>query len=155
MIKLTVNGEAHDFDGDPSMPLLWFIRDMAGLPGTKYGCGTGLCGSCTVHLDGKAARACLVTMEAAAGKKITTIEGLDPEGNHPAQKAWRAHSVPQCGFCQAGQIMQCASLLSENSQPTDVQITEAMAGNICRCGCYQRIHSAVRAAASEIASKGA
>jgi isoquinoline 1-oxidoreductase alpha subunit len=155
MINLTVNGEEHKFDGDPSMPLLWFIRDSAGLTGTKYGCGTGLCGSCTVHLDGKAARACLVTMEAAAGKKVTTIEGLDPNGDHPAQKAWRAYNVPQCGFCQAGQIMQCASLIAENPQPTDAQITEAMAGNICRCGCYQRIHAAVNAAASEVAAKGA
>jgi isoquinoline 1-oxidoreductase alpha subunit len=153
MITMKVNGEEKQFDGDASMPLLWYVRDELGLMGTKYGCGTGLCGSCTVHLDGQAARGCLVTVEAAAGKSVTTIEGLDEDGNHPTQKAWREHNVPQCGFCQAGQIMQAASLLAENAKPSDAQITEAMAGNICRCGCYQRIHAAIGAAASEIAAK--
>ncbi len=155
MIKLKVNGKELSFDGDPSMPMLWFVRDELGLTGSKYGCGMGLCGSCTVHLDGKAVRSCQLPMSAAAGLQVTTIEGLDGDGMHPAQKAWREHNVPQCGFCQGGQIMQAAALLSENAAPTDAQITEAMAGNICRCGCYQRIHAAVRAAALETAARGA
>jgi isoquinoline 1-oxidoreductase alpha subunit len=155
MITLTVNGTARSFDGDPAMPLLWYVRDMLGMTGSKFGCGMGLCGACTVHLDGKAVRACQVPMSAAAGVSITTIEGLDSNGMHPAQKAWRDHNVPQCGFCQGGQIMQAAAFLAETPNPTDAQITEAMAGNICRCGCYQRIHAAVRAAAVEIQSKGA
>ena len=155
MIKLKVNGKELSFDGDPSMPMLWFVRDELGLTGSKYGCGMGLCGSCTVHLDGKAVRSCQLPMSAAAGLQVTTIEGLDGDGMHPAQKAWREHNVPQCGFCQGGQIMQAAALLSENAAPTDAQITEAMAGNICRCGCYQRIHAAVRAAAVETAARGA
>ena len=155
MIKLKVNGKELSFDGDPSMPMLWFVRDELGLTGSKYGCGMGLCGSCTVHLDGKAVRSCQLPMSAAAGLQVTTIEGLDGDGMHPAQKAWREHNVPQCGFCQGGQIMRAAALLSENAAPTDAQITEAMAGNICRCGCYQRIHAAVRAAAVETAARGA
>jgi len=155
MIKLKVNGKELSFDGDPSMPMLWFVRDELGLTGSKYGCGMGLCGSCTVHLDGKAVRSCQLPMSAAAGLQVTTIEGLDGDGMHPAQKAWREHNVPQCGFCQGGQIMQAAALLSENAAPTDAQITEAMAGNICRCGCYQRIHAAVRAAAVETVARGA
>lgn len=155
MIEMKVNGKPATSKGDPATPLLWVLRDELGMTGTKYGCGTGLCGACTVHIDGKAARGCLVPVQSAAGRAITTIEGLDPQGNHPAQKAWRDHNVPQCGFCQAGQIMQAASLLAENPKPTDAQITEAMAGNICRCGCYQRIHAAVRAAAVEQAAKGA
>ena len=155
MITVKVNGTERTFDGDPSMPMLWFVRDELGLTGSKYGCGMGLCGACTVHLDGKAVRSCQLPMSAAAGLQVTTIEGLDPDGMHPAQKAWRDHNVPQCGFCQCGQIMQAASLLTENPRPTDAQITDAMAGNICRCGCYQRIHAAVRAAAIEIAERGA
>ncbi len=123
--------------------------------GTKFGCGTGLCGACTVHVDGKAVRACVTPMQAVAGKTITTIEGLDEEGNHPTQKAWRDHNVPQCGYCQAGQIMQAASLLAENPKPSQDDIRSAMAGNICRCGCYQRIDAAISAAAVEIAAKGA
>ena len=155
MITLTVNGEARRYDGDPSMPLLWYLRDVAGLHGTKYGCGTGLCGACTVHVDGQAARACLVTVEAAAGKTVTTIEGLDADGNHPTQKAWREYNVPQCGFCQAGQIMQAAALLAENPRPSQDEIRSALSGNLCRCGCYQRIDAAVNAAAVEMAAKGA
>ena len=155
MITLTINGTARSFDGDPSMPLLWYVRDVLGMTGSKFGCGMGLCGACTVHLDGKAVRACTLPMSAAAGLAVTTIEGLDSNGMHPAQKAWRDHNVPQCGFCQCGQIMQAAAFLAETPDPTDAQITEAMAGNICRCGCYQRIHAAVRAAAVEIQSRGA
>jgi isoquinoline 1-oxidoreductase alpha subunit len=155
MITLKVNGTDRTFDGDPSMPMLWYVRDELGLTGSKYGCGIGLCGACTVHVDGKAVRSCQLPMSAAAGLQVTTIEGLDGEGMHPAQKAWRDHNVPQCGFCQCGQIMQAASLLAQNPTPSDTQITEAMAGNICRCGCYQRIHAAVRAAATEIATRGA
>jgi len=147
MITVTINGKDHAYDGDPNMPLLWFIRDEANLTGTKYGCGTGLCGACTVHVDGTAIRSCQVTMSNAAGKQVTTIEGLSPDGNHPVQKAWREISVPQCGFCQAGQIMQAAAMLEKNKQPSDADIEKEMAGNICRCGCYQRIHTAVRLAA--------
>lgn len=155
MIKLSVNGQERQYEGDPEMPLLWYVRDVLGLTGSKYGCGSGLCGACTMHLDGKSVRSCVLPVQAADGLSIVTIEGLDPEGDHPAQKAWRDHNVPQCGFCQAGQIMQAASLIAENSTPTDEQITEHMAGNICRCGCYQRIQAAVKSAAVEQASKGA
>ena len=116
------------------------------MTGTKFGCGAGLCGACTVHVDGKAVRSCQTQLSDVSGKAVTTIEGLDPAGDHPVQKAWRKLNVPQCGYCQAGQIMQAASLLSENAAPSDAEITEAMAGNICRCGCYQRIHAAVRLA---------
>lgn len=147
MVSIKINGKDYAYDGDPNMPLLWFIRDEANLTGTKYGCGTGLCGSCTIHVDGVAARSCQTTMAEAAGKSITTIEGLNPDGNHPVQKAWREVNVPQCGFCQAGQIMQAAAMLEKNKQPSDADIEQAMAGNICRCGCYQRIHTAVRLAA--------
>ena len=136
------------------MPVLWYVRDILGLQGTKFGCGTGLCGACTVHVDGQATRGCLLTVEAAAGKKITTIEGLSEDGNHEVQKAWRAQNVPQCGYCQAGQIMSAAALLADNPKPTADQIDEAMAGNICRCGCYQRIHEAVAMAAVEVSRKG-
>jgi len=147
-MKLTVNGVERTYDGDASMPLLWYVRDELGLPGTKYGCGIGLCGSCTVHVDGTAVRGCLVTVGEAQGKSVATIEGLDADGNHPVQKAWRELNVPQCGFCQAGQIMQAASLLSENPNPSDQEILDGMNGNICRCGCYQRIVSAVRQAST-------
>ena len=153
-IKLKVNGAEHSFDGDPSMPVLWYVRDVLSMFGTKFGCGTGLCGACTVLLDGKASRACLLTMDSVAGKDITTIEGLSEDGNHPVQKAWRAMNVPQCGYCQAGQIMNAAGMLAENPKPSADQIDEAMAGNICRCGCYQRIHEAVEMAAVEISRKG-
>jgi isoquinoline 1-oxidoreductase alpha subunit len=148
MATLKVNGVEHQFDGDPNMPLLWFIRDELGLQGTKYGCGVALCGACTVHLDGVAVRACVTAVADAEGAEITTIEGLSPDGNHPVQVAWRDINVPQCGFCQVGQIMQAASLLNENKSPTDADIHDAMAGNVCRCGCYERIVAAVRQAAT-------
>ena len=147
-MKLKVNGVERTFDGDTSMPALWYVRDELGLNGTKYGCGTGLCGSCTIHVDGVAVRACLTTMENLEGKSVTTIEGLSKDGNHPVQVAWRDQNVPQCGFCQTGQIMQAASLLSKKPNPTDQEILESMSGNICRCGCYQRIITAVRQAAT-------
>jgi len=150
MVTLQVNGEERRFDGDPSMPLLWYLRDELGLTGTKFGCGIAECGACTVHVDGEAARSCATAISDVAGRTVTTIEGLDAEGNHPVQKAWRTVNVPQCGYCQAGQIMQAAALLKKTPAPTDAQIDEAMYGNICRCGCYQRIHVAVRNA-----SKGA
>jgi isoquinoline 1-oxidoreductase subunit alpha len=147
MPNLQVNGQQHAYDGDPSMPLLWYLRDELAMTGTKYGCGVGLCGACTVHIDGKAQRSCQVQMSEAAGKSITTIEGLHPRNEHTVQVAWREVGVPQCGYCQAGQIMQAAALLAVTPAPTDEQILTAMVGNLCRCGCYQRIHAAVRAAA--------
>ena len=147
MPNLQVNGQQHAYDGDPSMPLLWYLRDELAMTGTKYGCGVGLCGACTVHIDGKAERSCQVQMSEAAGKSITTIEGLHPRNEHAVQVAWREVGVPQCGYCQAGQIMQAAALLAVTPAPTDEQILTAMVGNLCRCGCYQRIHAAVRAAA--------
>jgi isoquinoline 1-oxidoreductase alpha subunit len=150
MSTLTVNGESREIGGDADMPLLWLLRDVAGLTGTKYGCGVGVCGACTVHIDGVAQRSCLVTAGEAAGKTVTTIEGLSADGEHPVQKAWRELSVPQCGFCQAGQIMQAASLLAKNRAPSDEEIVTEMSGNLCRCGCYQRIHSAVRLAAGGV-----
>jgi isoquinoline 1-oxidoreductase subunit alpha len=149
-ISLTVNGEAREIDAAEDMPLLWALRDMMGLTGAKYGCGAGLCGACTVHVDGVAVRSCLETVGAVAGRAVTTVEGLHPEGEHPVQVAWRDANVPQCGFCQSGQIMQAASLLAENPRPTDAEIVTAMEGNLCRCGCYQRIVAAVRLAATGI-----
>ena len=146
-ISISVNGKAQQVDAPAEMPLLWLLRDTLGMTGTKFGCGVGLCGACTVHVDGKAAKACVTTVGELSGKKVTTIEGLSADGNHPVQKAWRAHNVPQCGYCQAGQIMQGAALISENKTPSDAQILEAMSGNICRCGCYQRIFAAVKTAA--------
>ena len=148
MISLTVNGVEREFDGDPDTPLLWYVRDELGLPGTKYGCGTGLCGACTVHLDGVAVRGCQASVADAGGKAVVTIEGLSPDGNHPVQQAWRDQNVPQCGFCQAGQIMQASALLAANPKPSDQEILDGMQGNICRCGCYQRIVSAVRQAST-------
>ena len=148
MISLTVNGVGHEFDGDPDTPLLWYVRDELGLPGTKYGCGTGLCGACTVHLDGVAVRGCQASVADAGGKAVVTIEGLSPDGNHPVQQAWRDQNVPQCGFCQTGQIMQASALLAANPKPSDQEILDGMQGNICRCGCYQRIVSAVRQAST-------
>jgi isoquinoline 1-oxidoreductase alpha subunit len=150
MVNLRVNGQERSFDGDASMPLLWFLRDELALTGTKFGCGAGLCGACTVHLDGAAIRSCSTPMSAVANKSITTIEGLDAKGEHAVQIAWRNLGVPQCGYCQCGQIMQAAALLKQKPAPTDSEITEAMTGNICRCGCYQRIHAAVRAAAKGV-----
>jgi len=153
MVTLQINGSEHSFDGDPSMPLLWYLRDELGLVGTKFGCGMALCGACTVHLDGQATRSCVLPLSSVAGKSITTIEGLSRDGNHPVQKAWRAHNVPQCGYCQSGQIMQAASLLATNSKPTDDDIDSAMAGNICRCGTYPRIRAAIKTAAAEGSTK--
>jgi isoquinoline 1-oxidoreductase alpha subunit len=150
MITIHVNGQDHGYDGDPSVPLLWVLRDELELTGTKFGCGAGLCGACTVHLDGVAIRSCQVEAGDAAGKKVVTIEGLDPHGNHPVQVAWRETSAPQCGYCHAGQIMQAASLLAQTPKPTDSDITTTMAGNICRCGCYQRIVEAIRLAAAGV-----
>jgi isoquinoline 1-oxidoreductase alpha subunit len=147
MVNLRVNGEDRAFDGDASMPLLWYLRDELGLTGTKFGCGQALCGACTIHLDGEAIRACQTTVGEAAGKAVVTIEGLDPNGNHPVQRAWRALNVPQCGYCQAGQIMQAAALLRQTPTPSDRDIDEAMFGNICRCGTYQRIRTAIKQAA--------
>jgi isoquinoline 1-oxidoreductase subunit alpha len=147
MLTLRVNGEARSFDGDPSMPLLWFLRDELGLTGTKFGCGVAACGACTIHLDGVAVRSCQTLLGDASGKDVTTIEGLDPAGNHKLQIAWRALNVPQCGYCQAGQIMQAAALLKQTPKPSDSDIDEAMAGNICRCGTYQRIRAAIKQAA--------
>ena len=150
MPTFTINGESRQFDGDGDMPLLWYLRDELGLTGTKFGCGAGVCGACTAHIDGEAVRSCVTPVSAAEGKKVTTIEGLHPQGDHAVQKAWRELSVPQCGFCQAGQIMQAASLLTKNPSPSDDEITTEMAGIICRCGCYERIHSAVRLAAGGV-----
>ncbi|MBA3554594.1 MAG: (2Fe-2S)-binding protein [Gemmatimonadales bacterium] len=146
MIRLTVNGRNQRFEGDAAMPLLWYLRDELGLTGTKYGCGVAACGACTVHLDGQAIRACVTPVSAAAGKRVTTIEGLSREGDHPVQRAWREHNVPQCGYCQSGQIMQAAALLAGGARPSDGEIDTAMAGNICRCGTYNRIRAAIRSA---------
>jgi isoquinoline 1-oxidoreductase subunit alpha len=146
MMRLSVNGRQHTFAGDPDMPLLWYLRDELGLTGTKFGCGIAECGSCTVHVDGEAARACITPMSGVANRKVTTIEGLSHDGSHPVQRAWHAMNVPQCGYCQAGQIMQASALLAANKNPTEAQINEAMSGNICRCGCYQRIAAAIKSA---------
>ncbi len=147
MATLTVNGQQREFDGDPNMPLLWYLRDLAKLKGTKFGCGIGLCGACTVHIDGQATRACSTPMSGVEGREVTTIEGLSAGGDHPLQLAWRAHNVPQCGYCQTGQIMQAAALLADTPRPTDAQIDSSMQGNICRCGTYTRIRAAIHMAA--------
>jgi isoquinoline 1-oxidoreductase alpha subunit len=147
MIQLTVNGVAREVDADGEMPLLWALRDLLGLTGTKYGCGEALCGACTVHLDGRAVRSCVTPLRRAAGHAVTTIEGLSPTGDHPLQRAWVELGVPQCGFCQAGQIMTAAALLAENPHPTDDDIDHSLAGNLCRCGTYVRIRAAIRKAA--------
>jgi isoquinoline 1-oxidoreductase alpha subunit len=151
MLKLTLNGKALSLDADPAMPLLYAIRDIAELTGTKFGCGMGLCGACTVHLDGKAIRSCVTPLSAAQDKAITTIEGLGSDkGLHPLQSAWVANKVPQCGYCQSGQIMSAAALLDENASPSDSDIEQAMQGNICRCGTYPRIKKAIKEAASDL-----
>ncbi len=147
MVKLRINGEDRNYDGDPAMPLLWYLRDELALTGTKYGCGQALCGACTVHVDGEAVRACATSVGDLEGRAITTIEGLSPDGNHPLQRVWRAMNVPQCGYCQTGQIMQAAALLRSTRNPSDDDIDSAMQGNICRCGTYQRIRAAIKAAA--------
>ena len=144
MIKFTLNGKVVETDDSPDTPLLWAVRDTFKLKGTKFGCGAGLCGACTMHVDGKATRTCVMPIAAVEGKNITTIEGLGtPENLHPLQTAWQEHSVPQCGYCQSGQIMSAASLLSENANPTEAEVETAMSGNICRCGCYPRIKEAI------------
>ena len=147
MISLTVNGTRHDVDVPSDMPLLWVIRDTIGLTGTKFGCGLSQCGACTVHLDGNAVRSCTTPVSLAAGKKVTTIEGLSPNSSHALQVAWVAEQVPQCGYCQSGQLMTASALLAKTPKPTDAQIDTAMQGNICRCGTYQRIHRAIKRAA--------
>jgi isoquinoline 1-oxidoreductase alpha subunit len=147
MIELRVNGKSQELDVDPEMPLLWALRDVLGLTGTKYGCGEALCGACTVHLDGEAVRACVTPVRRAANKSVTTIEGLSDGGEHPLQKAWVELGVPQCGYCQAGQIMSAAALLAKKPRPSDAEIDQSLAGNLCRCGTYVRIRAAVRKAA--------
>jgi len=147
MIRLTVNGRNVELDIDPQTPLLWALRDTLHLRGTKYACGIGLCGSCTVHVDGQAVRACMTPLAALSGKTVTTIEGLSPDNNDPLQQAWRALDVPQCGYCQPGMIMAAAALLREKPSPSDADIDDAMT-NICRCGTYQRVRAAIHAAAA-------
>lgn len=147
MLSFQINANEATFDGDPSTPLLWVIRDHLELTGTKYGCGIGQCGACTVHLDGEPIRSCIIPVSAAAGKSITTIEGLSSDRSHPVQQAWIEEDVPQCGYCQSGQIMSAVALLAKNPDPTDDEIDAALAGNICRCGTYMRIRRAVRRAA--------
>jgi isoquinoline 1-oxidoreductase alpha subunit len=149
MANVNVNGTDHPYDGDPDMPLLWYLRDDLRLTGTRFGCGAGLCGACTVHVDGKAVRSCQTRMATVAGRRVTTIEGLSTDNSHPVQKAWAAINVPQCGYCQPGQMMQAAALLATTPSPTDAQIDSNMAGNICRCGTYQRIRAAIKQAATE------
>ncbi len=147
MISLNVNQKNYSIDADPEMPLLWALRDLVGLTGTKYGCGVAQCGACVVHLDGEAVRSCVTKVKRATGKKITTIEGLSKDNNHPLQLAWQEIDVPQCGYCHSGQLMSAAVLLRENPNPTDEDIDDAMAGNICRCGTYLRIRKAIHLAA--------
>jgi isoquinoline 1-oxidoreductase alpha subunit len=149
MIQLKVNGVDRSFGGNPDMPLLWYLRDVLGLTGTKFGCGVALCGACTVHRNGEATRACVTPMSSLAGADITTIEAIGARGLHPVQAAWIQHNVPQCGYCQSGQIMQAIALLRTTPKPTDQQIDDGMAGNICRCGTYQRIRAAIKTAAKE------
>lgn len=152
-IKIKLNNESYTVDADPKMPLLWAIRDLVGLTGTKFGCGIAQCGACTVHLDGNPIRSCSVPVSAAANKNITTIEGLSEDNSHPVQQAWIMEQVPQCGYCQSGQIMTAAALLSKNPSPSDTDIDNAMQGNICRCGTYIRIRKAVKTAANLMAQK--
>ena len=152
-MKLQINGQEHDVSAPPDTPLLWVLRDELGLTGTKFGCGMAQCGACTVHLDGRALRSCVLPVSRAVGHRITTIEGIDPEGGHPVQKAWAELDVVQCGYCQSGQIMAAVALLQEVPQPTDADIDNALSGNICRCGTYQRIRAAVHRAA-QLAGNG-
>jgi len=144
---LTINGTAHEVDVEPETPLLWVLRDTIGLTGTKFGCGIAQCGACTVHLDGQPIRSCSTPASAAVGREVTTIEGLSPNSSHPLQRAWVENTVPQCGYCQSGQIMAAAALLSRNPNPSDAEIDAAMAGNLCRCGTYSRIRKAIHRAA--------
>ncbi len=147
MIRLKINGAVREFNGDPEMPLLWYLRDSLQLTGAKFGCGVGLCGACTVHVNGAAARSCATPMKGLTGKEVTTIEGLSANGSHPVQIAWKENNVPQCGYCQSGQIMQAVALLKDKPHPTDDDIESGMQGNICRCGTYQRIRKAIKQAA--------
>jgi isoquinoline 1-oxidoreductase subunit alpha len=149
-IQLVINNTSHEVDAAPDMPLLWVLRDKLNLTGTKYGCGMGLCGACTVHLDGVAVRSCQTSLSSVGTKKITTIEGLSSDNSHPMQQAWIAEQVPQCGYCQCGQIMSAAALLAKTPQPTDDQIDSAMVGNLCRCGMYQRIRRAIHRASANM-----
>lgn len=149
MLTLTINGREHAFDGNPDMPLLWYLRDVLGMTGSKFGCGMAMCGACTVHVDDVATRSCVLPVAALAGRSITTIEGLSADGTHPVQQAWQALNVAQCGYCQGGQIMQAASLLRENPKPSDGDIDAAMSGNLCRCGTYPRIRAAIHLAAGQ------
>lgn len=149
-MKVTINKNTIDYDGDPAMPLLWFIRDDLKMTGTKFSCGMALCGACTVHIDGEPTRSCQLPMSAIQGKTVTTIEGLSKDASHPVQEAWREHNVPQCGYCQSGQMMQAAALLSKNANPSDEDIESYMSGNICRCGTYPRIRAAIKAAAGKV-----
>ena len=149
MISLKVNGRTQSVDVEPETPLLWVIRDSIGLTGTKFGCGKGLCGACTVHLNGEPIRSCSTPVSVAAGKNITTIEGLSKDNSHPLQRAWIALDVPQCGYCQSGQLMSAAALLAKNPKPSDADIDAAMSGNVCRCGTYQRIRAAIHVAAGQ------
>jgi aerobic-type carbon monoxide dehydrogenase small subunit (CoxS/CutS family) len=151
--SITINGKKHVIEVEGDMPLLWFLRDTLEFTGTKFGCGAGLCGACTVHVDGVATRSCVTPVSTLSGKKITTIEGLSENGDHPLQKAWLNNKVPQCGYCQAGQIMNAASLLATNASPSSDEIDNAMQGNICRCGTYQRIKKAISDAADELATE--
>lgn len=153
MLKLNINHQVHRVDADPNMPLLWVLRDLLKKKGTKFGCGMGLCGACTVLLDGKATRSCVTPVSSVQGKQITTIEGLSSDGNHPLQRAWKEKNVPQCGYCQPGQIMNAAGLLNENKTPSREQIRQAMLGNICRCGTYQRIEDAIKRASETMAKE--
>jgi isoquinoline 1-oxidoreductase subunit alpha len=146
-MNLKINGNTRQFDGDPQMPLLWYLRDMVDLTGTKYGCGAGLCGACTVHVNGEAVRSCVTPVQSVEGKAITTIEGISPDGSHPVQQAWKTLNVPQCGYCQSGMIMKACELLSKNAQPSEQQIDDTINTHICRCGTYQRICDAVKLAA--------
>ena len=146
MPSLTINGVSHDVDVPGDMPLLWVIRDVVGMTGTKFGCGVAQCGACTVHLDGTPVRSCSTAVSQAAGKQITTVEGLSPDGTHAVQKAWIEHAVPQCGYCQSGQMMSAAALIAKSKTPSDAEIDAAMSGNICRCGTYPRIKAAIKRA---------
>ena len=153
-LNLNVNDKTYKVDVDPQTPLLWVIRDHVGLTGTKFGCGISQCGACTVHMDGNPIRSCITPVSTAVGRKITTIEGISPDGSHPIQKAWIQHQVPQCGYCHSGQIMSAVALLNENPDPTDEDIDSAMEGNICRCGTYNRIREAIHTAAKMNANSG-
>ncbi len=153
MISLSINGTKQKLDIDPNLPLLWAIRDVLSLTGTKYGCGKGLCGACTVWLEGHPVRSCSIPVAAAIGSEVTTIEGLSDNNTHPLQVAWHEHKVPQCGYCQSGQIMQAAALLKDNAQPSEEEIEQAMSGNLCRCGTYPRIKKAIASAANHIHSE--